>query len=85
MLSDIFGSKIGDIHFQELIDANDCTDFMQKVELVKPKWELLYPGFVEWFLKYEAHIMCTSMIAPVRANAGFVSPPKPLLLLIMSH
>ena len=77
ILSDIFGSRIGDTHFQGLIDADDCTDFMQKVEMVKPKWESLCPSFVEWFLKYEADLMCTSMVASVRANAGLGSPPKP--------
>ena len=77
ILSDIFGSDIGDTHFQGLIDSNDCTHFMQRLELLKPKWESLCPGFVDWFLKHEANLMCTSMVASVRANAGLGNPPKP--------
>lgn len=76
-MSDIFGSEIGNTHFQGLIDTNDCTDFMQKLEILKSKWESLCPGFVEWFLKYEADLMCTSMVASVHANAGLGNPPKP--------
>ena len=76
ILVDIFGSVIGDTHFQGLIDSSDSTDFGQKVELLRPKWESLCPGFVDWFLKHEADLMCSSMVASVRASAGLGNPPK---------
>jgi len=76
ILADVFGSTIGDTRFEGLVDSADCADFMEKVESLKAKWESLCPGFVKWFVEHEARVICTSMIASVRSQAGLGSPPK---------
>lgn len=74
ILSDVFGTKIDDTYFEGLIDSVDCKDFLEKVETLRSKWELLCPGFIEWFLSTQAEVMCTTMIASVRTRAGLGSP-----------
>jgi len=58
------------------LDATDREDFMEKLEMLKPKWEVVSPDFVEWFCKHEAEVICSTMIASVRTTAGLGCPPK---------
>lgn len=76
IVADIFGSKIEDKEFPGLIDSKDRIDFNENLERIKSKWEHICPGFLEWFVKHEAEMMCTSMIASVRTVAGLGKPPK---------
>lgn len=66
ILADIFGSSI---------DSEGTDDFLEKLEMLKPKWKFLCEGFLEWFIRYEVEPMCSSMIASVRTLAGLGKPP----------
>ena len=76
ILSDVFGTKSDDTLFPGLVDSTDSSDFAEKLELLKPKWNSICPAFFEWFMKQEAQLICSSMIACVRTRAGLGKPPK---------
>lgn len=44
--------------------------------MLKPKWQCLCAGFLEWFMQYEVEAMCSSMIASVCTLAGLGKPPQ---------
>jgi len=66
ILGDIFGSTIDDTYFEGLIDAKGSEEFVDKLKILKQKWETQCAGFLEWFSIYEAELFCSSMIASVR-------------------
>lgn len=76
ILSDVFGSQIDDTYFEGLINSVDYKDFMEKVEMLRVKWDSMCPGFMEWFCTTQAEVMCTTMIVSVRTRAGLGSPPE---------
>ena len=76
ILNDIFGSKADDNQFVGLIDANGSSEFMNKLEILKPKWEKLCMEFPEWFSLHEAEFFCSSMLASVHTLAGLGNPPE---------
>ena len=76
ILGDIFGSKVDDTYFEGLIDAEGSEEFVDKLKILKQKWETQCAGFFEWFSVYEAEVFCTSMIASVRTLAGLGKPPE---------
>jgi len=71
-LSDVFGSRVDNMYFEGLLDSADCKDFIEKLQMLEPKWNV---DFVEWFHKREAE-MCSTIIASVRTTAGFGYPHK---------
>lgn len=76
LLCDIFGSEVDGGHIEGLIDATGSSEFMEKLEMLKPKWEVLSKEFSKWFTVYEVELFCSSMIASVRCLAGLGNPPK---------
>jgi len=75
-MNDIFGTKVDGSHIEGLIDANGFTEFMEKLEILKSKWETLCKEFPDWFALHEAELFCSSMLACVRCLAGLGNPPK---------
>ena len=75
-MCDIFGSEVGGGHIEGLIDATGSSEFMEKSEILKPKWEILSKEFPKWFTVHEVELFCSSMIASVRCLAGLGNPPK---------
>ena len=60
ILDDIFGKKIGDTHYEGIVDACTEVEFDEKAELLHDKW-LLHENakqevqaFYEWFMKNKA-------------------------------
>lgn len=41
LLCDIFGSEVDGGHIEGVIDATGFSEFMEKLEMLKPKWEVL--------------------------------------------
>ena len=76
ILNDIFGSVNEATQFPGLVDSCDSTEFSEKFKNLKPKWELICPAFVKWFLKYEVEMICSCMTSSVRTQAGLGKPPK---------
>jgi len=46
------------------------------LEQLKTKWDVLCPGFYEWFVTNEAHLFSSSLIRSVRSSAGLGFPPR---------
>ena len=65
VMADIFGSRVKDDNSVGLIDASGSSKFMEKLEILKVKWESLCKGFHEWFFVHEAQLFCSSMVASV--------------------
>jgi len=59
ILSDVFGSRVDNTYFEGLLDSADCKDFIEKLEMLEPKWNVVSPDFVQWFCKHEAEVMCS--------------------------
>jgi len=76
ILSDVFGSCVDNTYFEGLLDSADFKDFIEKLEMLEPKWNVASPDFAEWFRKHEAKVICSTMIASVQATAGLGYPPK---------
>jgi len=76
LLFDIFGTEVDGSHSEGLIDARGSSEFMERFEALKPKWEILCKEFSEWFSVHEVELFCLSMISSVRCLAGLGNPPK---------
>jgi len=76
LLNDIIGFEIDGNHIEGLIDAKGCSEFIDKLELLKPKWKMICKEFPQWFIVHEVDLFCSSMIASVRCLAGLGNPPE---------
>ena len=74
IVNDIFGSKIANC--TGLIDSDDYTDFSEKLEMLKDKWDSICPEFLPWFVKHEVDAICSSMLSSVRTQSGLGKPPE---------
>ena len=59
-----------------LIDSDDYTDFSEKLEMLKDKWDSICPEFLPWFVKHEVDAICSSMLSSVRTQSGLGKPPE---------
>ena len=82
-LEEVFGTKRGTIHFEGLIDCCTNTEFDEKLESLKLRWEQREAnsrecnrGFYDWFLTNKAELMKSSAIRPIREQAGLGTPPE---------
>ena len=71
-LEEVFGAKRGTIHFEGLIDCCTNTEFDEKLESLKLRWEQREAnsrecnrGFYDWFLTNKAELMKSSAIRPI--------------------
>lgn len=74
ILADIFGGRVDDVYFEGLVDSKSSEEFMEKLGMLKLKWQSLCAGFLEWFMQYKVEAMCPSMIASVCTLAGLGKP-----------
>ncbi|KAK3752536.1 hypothetical protein QZH41_016317, partial [Actinostola sp. cb2023] len=83
-LKDIFGEMRGSTFYRGIVDSTSEAVFYHKLSELKDIWgkrEEPYvpkgkePRIHDWFTKNKATDMKTSMIAPVRTDAGLGSPP----------
>ena len=83
IIKDIFGVQQETTYVQGILDAEDCADFDGRLASLQKKWEELekaahphqQPRFYDWILRYEADVMKSCMIAPVRTSVGLGCPP----------
>lgn len=84
VLDDIFGSQQGEIFAEGLVDSASNEDFSRKLLILEKQWNeiescnsQITPGFHSWFLQYKVDVMKSTMLQPVREEAGLGSPPQP--------
>lgn len=80
ILDGIFGTQIGSVYYEGLVDAISTDDFDDKLQQLGAKWreeDDRNEVFYDWFVKEKASIFKTSVISSVRIAAGLGSPPAP--------
>ena len=84
ILDDIFGAKLEGVFIEGLVDASDDDDFQRKLDDVITSWQSYsvpssanMTSFVQWFVTNKSHVVCDSMLKPVREECGLGCPPEP--------
>jgi hypothetical protein len=88
ILHDIFGVRLESERQLGLVDTQDEIDFLEKLEILKEKWDKLERDnklteqgkltkveFHEWFVKEKADVVIQCMIKDVRRKAGMGCDP----------
>ena len=57
------------------VDSEEAVK--NRLAQLKDQWQLIAPGFYEWFCEYKVGELTESMLAPVRQSAGLGNPPEP--------
>ena len=70
ILADIYGSNNGVTKELGLTSSEDGDDFRAKLESLKETWELLAPGFHDWFVRTRATQFIDSVITSAREGSG---------------
>ena len=83
VLDDIFGTQQGEVFAEGLVDSASNEEFSKKLQVLEKRWSeiesgnsQITPGFHSWFLQYKADIMKSTMLRPVREEAGLGCPPQ---------
>ena len=84
-LQDIFGRTSEGVHSEGLVDANDSSDFAERLDNLEEEWskrekECNSPkgcSFFLWFKRYKADEILSDLLRPIREAAGLGSPPAP--------
>ena len=82
ILEDIFGKKVEATMYEGLVDCEDVSMFDEKFELVQAKWKqhsthhANIEEFCLWLSRNKAETIRSSMLRPVREDAGLGSPPQ---------
>ena len=79
VIRDIFGCRLGPTFYEGLVDAISEAQFNEKLSLLEEEWRSISkPGdvpFFEWFKRYHADVVKSTMLRPVRELAGLGNPP----------
>ena len=83
VLDDIFGIQLGEVFAEGLVDCASNEEFGRKLQMLEKRWneietshQQITPGFHRWFLHYKANTMKSTMLRPVREEAGLGCPPQ---------
>ena len=83
ILDDIFGAKLEGVFIEGLVDASGDDDFQRKLDDVITSWQSYsvpssanMTSFVQWFVTNKSHVICDSMLKPVREECGLGCPPE---------
>ena len=68
-MKDIYGSREGNYYENGIAEATDAEDFMAKLESLQSRWEVLCPGFFEWFNVKTKSLFLSSVIKLSRENS----------------
>lgn len=75
IIQDVLGSLLKGK--RGLVDAQSMDEVQSHLLELKSSWEVIAPGFFAWFLQYQAEVIESAMIAPIRQAAGLGNPPEP--------
>ena len=84
ILDDIFSANYGGIFIEGLVDALGDDDFQRKLDDVILSWQNFsvpssanIVSFIQWFVANKVHVICDSMLKPIREECGLGCPPEP--------
>lgn len=83
VLDDIFGCQQGHVFSEGLVDCKSEEEFSSKLSSLELRWDnieganpSIQPGFFTWFCTYKVETMKSTMLQPVREEAGLGCPPQ---------
>lgn len=84
ILDDVFGVQHGDVFAEGLVDCKSDVEFSEKLQVLKERWSSIEKsnsqiscGFYCWFVHHKADVIKSTMMRPVREEAGLGCPPEP--------
>ena len=75
IIQDVLGSYLRGK--RGLVDARSAEELQSLFVALKSNWEVIAPGFFDWFLQYKIEAIESSMLAPIRQSSGLGNPPEP--------
>ena len=80
---DIFGHRAGNTYQEGLVDCCSIMEFDERVKNLKPLWDsrekpyapTTGPRFYNYFIQYQADVVCYHMRKDLRESAGLGLPP----------
>ncbi len=83
ILDDVFGCQQGEVLSEGLVDCMSTNEFDAKLAILETRWAKIeeshpvtQPGFFTWFCQQKVEIMKSTMLRPVREQAGLGCPPQ---------
>ena len=84
ILNDVFGCQQGEVFSEGLADTMSNDEFEAKLATLESRWGKIeesnagtQPGFFGWSVQHKAETMKSTMLRPIREQAGLGSPPQP--------
>ena len=84
VLEDIFGVQQDEIFAEGLVDCTSDSEFSEKLQVLEKRWNdieardsQIIHGFYNWFIQHKSDIIKSTMLRPVREEAGLGCPPQP--------
>ena len=84
ILDDIFGCQQGEVFSEGLADSTTDDEFEAKLASLESRWGKIeesnvgaQPVFFRWFVQHKAETMKSTMLRPIREQAGLGNPPQP--------
>ena len=82
IVDEIFSKQVGSTYVAGLVDSASEEEFFGKLEAKKADWLKreadnagVVGGFFDWFFQYKVEMITSSMLQPVREDAGLGCPP----------
>ena len=69
IIKDIYGSRVANFNYYGIVEAIDPGDFNANLDSLEGRWESLYSGFHQWFIRNRKPLFLESVIQ----YAGFSS------------
>ena len=84
VLDDIFGLQQVEVFAEGLVNCTSDNEFSEKLQVLERRWNdietcdsQITPGFYKWFLQHKSGVIKSTMLRPVREEAGLGCPPQP--------
>ena len=84
MLDDVFGVQQDEVFAEGLVDCTSDSEFSKKLQVLENRWNdiegrnpQINGGFYNWFVQHKSDMIKSTMLRPVREEAGLGCPPQP--------
>ena len=74
IIKDIYGSRVANFYEYGIVEAIDPDDFNAKLDSLEDQWEVLYPGFHQWFVRNRKSLFLEKRHLISKAQFGFYEP-----------
>ena len=74
IIKDIYGSRVANFYEYGIVEAIDPDDFNAKLDSLEDQWEVLCPGFHQWFVRNRKSLFLEKRHLISKAQFGFYEP-----------